>query len=108
MTSKATRCSGTCWGRQPRAWLAAMNHGDTSTRTAPGDASQSCHCQGGDGAQTGSALVLDVAARLGLRAVEEVRFARGVARPEWGYWDASAICNISQLPSSGDYVPPAL
>jgi len=44
------------------------------------DSPQSCDCQSSYSPQTGSALVLDVASRMGLPAVEKVRFARGVAR----------------------------
>ena len=47
---------------------------------APGDASAQEHCQGGDGTQVGSPLVLDVAKRLRVFAVDGVRFVRGTAR----------------------------
>src|SRR6185503_16057105 len=38
------------------------------------------HCQSRDGTTAGGSLVLDVASRMELRAVAEVRFARGRAR----------------------------
>ena len=47
---------------------------------ALGDASAQEHCQGSDGAPIGGSVVLDVAERLGLFAVSEVRFVRGTAR----------------------------
>ena len=51
----------------------------TSVRSL-GDASAQEHCQGSNGAQAGSPLVLDVAKRLRLFAVVGVRFVRGTAR----------------------------
>ena len=41
---------------------------------------QKKHCQGGDGPKTGGSAVLDVAERLGIFAVGQVRFERGTAR----------------------------
>jgi hypothetical protein len=55
----------------------------TSLRT-PGDASAKEHCQGSDGAQAGSSVVLDVAERLRIFAVGRVRFARGKLATEHG------------------------
>jgi hypothetical protein len=48
--------------------------------SAPDDAAGAENRQGSDGPQAGGSSVLDVAARVELRAVEQVRFARGTAR----------------------------
>src|SRR5436190_21516395 len=48
--------------------------------SAPDDAAGTENRQGSDGPQAGGSSVLDVAARVELRAVEQVRFARGTAR----------------------------
>jgi hypothetical protein len=61
-----------------------LNHRDgeaekTTVRTL-GAASAKEHRQGGDSPKTGGAVVLDVAERLGVCAVGQVRFARGTAR----------------------------
>ncbi len=46
----------------------------------PGDAAGTEDRQGSHGPETGHSPVLDVAQGMGLRAVDEVRFARGTAR----------------------------
>jgi hypothetical protein len=46
----------------------------------PDDATGTEDCQGRNGAQAGGPFVLDDAPRMGLRAGEKVRFARGTAR----------------------------
>jgi hypothetical protein len=58
-----------------------MNQSGVATSVhAAGDVSAQEHCQGGDGTPAGDAVVLDVAERLGIFAVGQVRFARGTAR----------------------------
>jgi hypothetical protein len=52
---------------------------ETSLCTS-GDASSPEHCEGSDGAASGSSLVLDVAEWLCVFAIVRVRFARGTAR----------------------------
>ena len=52
--------------------------------SAPGDASRTENREGGDGTQAGGPSLLDVAEGMGLRASEEVRFARGTARKSSG------------------------
>ena len=68
-------------GRQIASYLGLIPCEDSSA-VSSGAASRTLDCHGGAGTQTGGATVLDVASRLGLPAVEEVRFARGVARVE--------------------------
>src|SRR5713101_9564427 len=63
-------CSSSC---AEQSGLATSVH-------SPGDASAQKHCQGSDGAQVGSPLVLDVAKWLRVFAVDGVRFVRGTAR----------------------------
>src|SRR5712692_11274297 len=64
-------------------------YGPHRSRLAPpvstlGIATGTTDRQGGHGSETSDSIVLDVAQRMGLRAVEEVRFARGRARKSPG------------------------
>ena len=58
----------------------ALRCGLAASVFAPGDAAAKEHRQGSYGPQTGSSVVLDVAERLGIYAMGQVRFARGTAR----------------------------
>ena len=58
----------------------ALRCGLETTAPASGDAPATEHCQGSYGSETGSSVVLDVAERLGICRVRQVRFARGTAR----------------------------
>ena len=58
----------------------ALGCGLETTVCAPGDAPAKEHRQGGHVPKTGRSVVLDVAERLGVFRVGQVRFARGTAR----------------------------
>jgi len=60
--------------------------------------------QGGDGAQTGSSFVLDVASAMGLRAMEEIQSARGPARNRrWCAVEHRAIDWAARSPFTGEF-----
>src|ERR1700690_2305318 len=63
----------------------ALRCGLETTVHASGNAPATEHCQGGHGAKTGSAVVLDVAEGLGIFRLDQIGFARGTARNrKWG------------------------
>jgi hypothetical protein len=68
----------------------------------PGDAARTQNREGSDGAETGGSFVLDVAQGMGLRAVEEDRFARGTARTSrWCAVEHRVIDWAPRSPSGG-------
>ena len=77
--NKAALCCGSCWWKRRKPQRVARC-GLETTLCASDDAPAKEHRQGGHGPETGSAVVLDVAKRLGVCAVGQVQFARGTAR----------------------------
>src|SRR5208283_3853523 len=69
---------------------------------SPGAATRTEDRQGRDGAEAGGPPVLDVAQRMGLRAVEKLRFARGTTRKSrWCAVQHRVIDWVSRSPSRG-------
>ena len=69
---------------------------------SPGAATGTEDRQGRDGTQARGSVVLDAAQGMGLRAVEQVRFARGTTRTSpWCAVEHREIDWVSRSPSRG-------
>ena len=99
--NRATRCCVFCWWKRHRSRCAATRNGAIKyfhlAHAARSEDRQSCH-----GPKTRDSSVLDVAQGMGLRADEEVRFARGTTRTSpWCAVEHRVIDWASRSPSRG-------